>query len=72
MRFRLLAVALALSSSSAFAQKEVFFGSGKPPVFKETDTDRRFGKSRIAKALSSGTEDPNCVQLLGGLFTALG
>lgn len=58
-------------SLPAAAQRDVFFGTGKPPVFKETDTDRRFAKTKIAKALSTGTEDPNCAQLLAGLLTAL-
>jgi hypothetical protein len=64
-------LALVLFALPAHAQKDVFFGNGKGVVFKETDTDRRFAKTRIAKALSAGTEDPNCVQLLGGLLTAL-
>src|SRR5439155_3739528 len=51
--------------------KDVFFGNGKPLVFREEGRDRQFAKSRFAKALSEGTEDPNCVQLLGGMFTAL-
>ena len=68
----LLCLAFALP---AFAQKEVFFGlpGSKPPIFKEQDIDRRFKKSRLGKALYSGAgaDDPNCLQLLGGLLTAL-
>jgi hypothetical protein len=59
----------------AFAQKELFFGlpGSKPPIFKEQDIDRRFKKSRLGKALytGAGAEDPACIQLLGGLLTAL-
>lgn len=65
----LLAVLLSLPAA---AQKEFFFGSGKPPVFREQDMDRRFKRSKLYAMLEEGTEDPNCVQLLGGLLTALG
>lgn len=64
----LLALALA---SNAFAQKEELFGNGKPPNFREEKMDSRFVKSKFAKLLVAGTEDPGCVQLLGGLFVAL-
>lgn len=63
-----LCAALALP---AFAQKEELFGSGKPPNFREENMDRRFAKSKLAKLMTSGTEDPGCVQVLGGLFIAL-
>jgi hypothetical protein len=63
-----LCLALALP---ALAQKEELFGSGKPPNFREETMDRRFAKSKLAKLLSTGTDDPGCVQLLGGLFVAL-
>ncbi len=56
----------------AFAQKEVFFRPGNEQlIFKEQDVDRRFKKSKLGKALYSGTEDPNCLQLIGGLFAVL-
>ena len=64
--------ALLLVATPALAQREVFFGNGKPAVFKEQDIDKRFKKSRIGKALAAGTEDPNCQQVLAGLLTALG
>ena len=60
-----------LWAGPALAQKELFFGSGKAPLFREEDMDRRFAKSKVYRALMQGTEDPNCVQLLGGLLTAL-
>ena len=64
-----LCLALALP---AFAQKEVLFRPGKEDLlFKEQDVDRRFKKSKLGKALYTGTDDPNCLQLIGGLFTAL-
>jgi hypothetical protein len=59
-------------AGSAFAQKEELFGSGKPPVFREEAMDKKFAKSKLAKALQAGTTDKECVQLLGGLFVALG
>lgn len=56
----------------AFAQKEVFFRPGHDQLlFKEQDVDRRFKKSKLGKALYAGTDDPNCLQLIGGLFTVL-
>lgn len=64
-----LALGLAVPS---FAQKEVLFRPGPPLKFKEQDLDRRFNKSKLAKALSQGTNDPNCRMLIAGLFTALG
>src|SRR5258708_636317 len=69
---RALFALLFVAALPAHAQRDVFFGTGKSIVFKDTDTDRRFAKTRVAKALAAGTEDPNCVQLLGGLLTALG
>jgi hypothetical protein len=65
------AFALSLTALPAFAQKDVFFGDGKPPLYQESETDRRFTKSKVNKALTHGTADANCVQLLGGLLTAL-
>lgn len=69
MKHALLLVLIALPS---FAQKEEIFGSGKPPNYREEKMDSRFKKSKLAKLLDSGTDDPACVQLLGGLFVALG
>lgn len=56
----------------ALGQTEEIFGSGKAPVFREEKLDRRFSKSQLAKLLSTGTTHPGCVQLLSGLFVALG
>ena len=66
------ALILLLVASPALAQKEEIFGTGKPPNFREEKMDSRFVKSKFAKMLVAGTEDPGCVQLLGGLFLALG
>src|SRR2546430_1478577 len=66
-RFALLSLLLC---SPAFAQRDKFFGK-QPPVFREEGRDRQFAKTKFAKALSTGTADPNCVQLLGGMLTAL-
>ena len=68
---RALCALCVLLAVPAFAQKEALFNLGKPVTFKEQDIDKRFKKSRLAKALETGTEDPACTQLLGGLFFAL-
>lgn len=65
-----LALAL-LWAAPARAQKELLFGTGKPPTFREEDADRRFLRSRVGRALARGTESRECVQLLGGLLTVL-
>jgi hypothetical protein len=51
--------------------KEELFGNGKAPNFREEPMDRKFAKSKFAKMLKTGTDEPACVQLLGGLFVAL-
>jgi hypothetical protein len=61
-----------LLASASWAQKEEIFGNGKPPNFREEMMDRRFTKSKLAKLMVSGTDDPPCAQVLGGLFVALG
>jgi hypothetical protein len=68
---RLVLLLVALCSTSAVAQKEKIFGNGKPLVFREEGRDRQFAKTKFAQALISGTDDPNCVQLLGGMLTVL-
>jgi len=68
---RALCALCVLLALPAFAQKEVLFNLGKPVSFKEQEIDKRFKKSRLAKALETGTDDPACTQLLGGLFFAL-
>ena len=60
-----------LLSIPARAQGDDLFGSGKPPVYREEAMDRKFTRSRLAKLLKSGTNDPACVELLGGLLVAL-
>jgi hypothetical protein len=63
---------LTLVSLLASAQsKEDVFGKGKPPNFREEAMDRKFAKSKFAKMLKEGTQEPGCVQMLGGLFVAL-
>ncbi len=72
-----ITVALALLGSfPAAAQLAVpddmdLFGTGKVSQFKEETMDRRFKKSRLGKMLDTGSDDPNCVELLGALFTSL-
>ena len=72
MRSALLALFLGLISLPAAAQPETLFGSGTDvPVIKEEDFDRRFLKTGLYQALSRGTNDANCAQLLGGMLTLL-
>lgn len=66
-----LILLVTLLSVPAFAQKEELFGNGKPPNYREETMDRRFAKSKLARLLKGGTDDPNCVQLIGGLYVAL-
>src|SRR4051812_6213491 len=68
---RRLTLLVLLAASPALAQKEKFFGNGKPVVFREEGRDRQFAKTRFAKALATGSDDPNCVQLLGAMLTVL-
>jgi len=69
MRSPLLALALGLLSLPASAQ---LFNPGNAPVFKEEELDKRFSKSKVHQVLLKGTNDPNCVQVVGGLLTLLG
>jgi hypothetical protein len=71
MRSALVLFSALLVAAPALAQKEMFFGTGKPPIFKDEEADRRFAKSKINRALTEGTQDPNCTQLIGGLLTAV-
>lgn len=71
MMRRLLVLMTLCATLPALAQKEEVFGSGKPPSFREEKMDRKFLKSRVAKLLDTGSKDPGCVQLLGGLFVGL-
>jgi hypothetical protein len=70
MRRVLTCLVLALSLP-ALAQKEEIFGDGKPPRYREENMDKRFKKSKFARMLVTGTDNPSCVQLLGGLFVAM-
>ncbi|MDP1823126.1 MAG: hypothetical protein Q8L48_07790 [Archangium sp.] len=65
------ALLILLVALPAFAQKEEIFGNGKPPNFREEKMDSKFVKSKFSKMLVAGTEEPGCVQLLGGLFVSL-
>jgi hypothetical protein len=69
MRSVLLTLTLGLLSLPASAQ---IFNPGAPPVFKEEELDKRFAKSKVHQVLLKGSNDPNCVQLVGGLLTTLG
>lgn len=73
MRTRaLIALSVGLLSTPALAQKEFFFGTGEPPVFREADMDKRFLRSRVNQGLVQGTNDANCAQLVGALLTVVG
>lgn len=72
---RLAVALLAFLSLPALAQKEEIFGDGKPPNFREETMDRRFQRTRFAKAMGAPEvllKDPGCVQLYAGLLLALG
>ncbi len=70
---RRLALTLCLAAAlPSFAQGRALFREGKEPLlFKEQDLDRKLMKSKLGKTLYEGTQDPNCVQLIGGLFMVL-
>jgi len=70
---RLLLLIAFLTCFPVFAQtpKTVIFGEGRRPAFREEAIDRKFQRSRLARALNEGTADENCRALLGGLLTAL-
>ncbi len=69
---RLLALlCVTLAAAPALAQKEDLFGTGKPPNFRDETMDRRFAKSKVARLLNEGSDNPGCVQLMGALLTAL-
>lgn len=67
----LVLIASLLAADVAFAQKEVIFGTSKPPVFRAEAHDQRFRRTRLSQALSKGEVSPECVQLLGGMLTAV-
>ncbi|MCE9673933.1 hypothetical protein LY474_39675 [Myxococcus stipitatus] len=69
---RLFTLCLSLLSLPAAAQPEVFFGTGEAPVFRDTDLDRRFTRTRMFRALDQGTDDAGCAQVVGALLTMLG
>ncbi len=71
MKHALVSLLVLLVAVPALAQKEEIFGTGKPPNFREEKMDSKFLKSKFSKMLVTGTEDPGCVQLIGGLFVAL-
>jgi len=71
---RHLAFALLVCASASQAQmteRERLFGKGVAPIFRESDVDRRFARSGVYRALSQGTADANCQQLIGGLLEVL-
>ena len=68
---RALLAATLLLAPLAHAQPPSVFGPAAPLNYKEEEMDRRFERSRFQKALSQGTNDPRCAQLLGGLLTLL-
>lgn len=69
---RLLVLALGLVAMPAAAQPELFFGSGEAPVFREEALDKKFTRTRLYQALSQGTDNEGCAQLVGAMFTLLG
>lgn len=68
---RLIPLSMVLLALPALAQKEEIFGEGKEVKFREENMDKKFAKSKLAKLLKTGSDDPGCIQLMGGLFAAL-
>lgn len=74
MRSWQLGALLLMLSGPALAQRDLageFFGSGKAPIFREQEADRRFARSKLNRILTSGTDDPACAQVAGALFAVL-
>ncbi|MCL2011197.1 MAG: hypothetical protein FWG75_00150 [Cystobacterineae bacterium] len=69
----LIVLVALLTCFPVFAQvpKITIFGDGRRPSFKTEEIDKKFMRSRLARALNEGTSDDNCKALLGGLLTAL-
>lgn len=61
-----------LAGTPGLAQSAQVFAPGHGVAFHEEATDRRFARSKLARLLAAGTTEPACVELLGGLFVALG
>lgn len=60
----------------AFAQQQpptaaAIFGDGKPVQYRAQDMDRRFDRSLFGRALTRGTADPACAQVVTGMFALL-
>lgn len=70
MRPLLSAIVLLCAVPSASHADELF-GSGQPPIFRRQEMDRRFERTKLAKALQKAPGDPACQQVVGALFTAL-
>jgi hypothetical protein len=74
-RLRTTLFALLCLPALAFAQQAptaaAIFGNGKPVQFRPQDMDRRFDRSLFARALSRGTADPACAQVITGMLAVL-
>src|SRR5690606_37863309 len=68
----LLLILAVLGPDVAWAQKEVLFGTSKPPVYRAETHDQRFRRTRISQALRAGQVGPECTQVVGGLLTLVG
>lgn len=66
-----LAAVLMFAAPAALAQADQIFGSGKRPIFREQEPDRRFLRSRLNKLLRQGPKDGPCLQLSGAMLAAL-
>jgi hypothetical protein len=68
------ALALLTLSAPGLVRAQVvdpeLFGDGKPPVYREEETDRRFLKTGIAQGLAAPPKDPACRRILATLLVA--
>lgn len=65
----LLVLALASTAKAQLVDPELF-GDGKPPVFRQEDTDRRFLKTGINAGLAQPPKEPACRRVLATLLVA--
>ena len=65
-----LLVGLAAAPALGQVVDPELFGDGKPPVYKDQETDRRFLKTGIYAALNAPPKDPSCQRILATLLVA--
>lgn len=63
--------ALAHAQASQVPTAAAIFGDKKPVQYRAQDMDRRFDRSLFGRALTRGTSDPACAQVLTGMLAVL-